>query len=153
MTSSNHSISRRKFVTMATGAAIAAPFINLGKFQLYAGDATRYSDRAIRLVTGSLVMDMLSLFDMTRLFSAMSTGDDPLKFTHDELVAIKASGIDVFHPATGMGGPSVQLDVMNHMAAYNGLVAEHPDMLMRVDSVADIELVSATGKIGIILGI
>ena len=89
----------------------------------------------------SLVMDMLSLLDMTRMFSAMETGEDPLKFSREELLAIKQSGIDVFHPAIGIGGPSVQLDVMNVMAAYNGLVAEHPDLLMRIDSVADIDLV------------
>jgi membrane dipeptidase len=153
MKSSQNGVSRRTFVKLGTGAVVAAPFINFGSFQLFAGDKTAYSDRAITLVNESLVMDMLSLFDMTKLFTAMASGNDPAEFSHDELLAIKASGINVFHPATGMGGPSVQLDVMNHMAVYNGLVAEHPDMLMRIDSVADIDKVKSSGKIGIILGI
>jgi membrane dipeptidase len=83
----------------------------------------------------------------------MASGEDPLHFTREEIDAVKASGIDVFHPATGMGGPSVQLDVMHHMAAYNGLVAEYPDDFMRVDSVADLGEIRRTGKVGIILGI
>ncbi len=145
--------SRRRFVISLAGAAVAAPFINLGNYPLFAASTTTYSDRGINLINDSLVMDMLSQFDMTRLFSAMSTGADPLLFTHDELLAIKDSGIDVFHPATGMGGPSAQLDVMNHMANYNGMIAEHPDLLMRVDSVADIREVRRSGKMGIILGI
>ena len=146
-------ISRRRFVKLAAGSAAVAPFINLGSYQLFAASDRVYSDRAITLVNDSLVMDMLSLLDMTKLFAAMASGDDPVKFSREELLAIKESGIDVFHPAVGMGGPSVQLDVMTFMAAYNGLVAEHPDLLARVDSVVDIDEVRRSGKIGIILGI
>lgn len=146
-------ISRRRFVKLAAGSAAVAPFINLGSYQLFAASDQVYSDRAITLVNDSLVMDMLSLLDMTKLFAAMASGEDPVKFSREELLAIKESGIDVFHPAVGMGGPSVQLDVMTFMAAYNGLVAEHPDLLARVDSVVDIDEVRRSGKIGIILGI
>ena len=145
-------LTRRRFVAL-TGAAIAAPFVNFGRYEVFADSPVEYSDRAIRLVNDSLVMDMLSLLDMTRLFAAEGTGADPLKFTREELLAVRDSGIDVFHPAVGMGGPSVQLDVMHHMAAYNGLVAEHPDLLMRIDSVADIEIARSSGRIGIILGV
>ena len=146
-------VTRRQFVTLGAGAAAAFPFINLGSYSLFAESSTVYSDRAIRLVNESLVMDMLSLLDMGRLFEGAINGTDPARFTREELLAIRESGIDVFHPATGMGGPGVQLDVMNHMAIYNGLVAEHPDLLMRIDSVADIDEVRDNGKIGILLGI
>ena len=146
-------ISRRRFVKLAAGSAAVTPFINLGSYQLFAASDQVYSDRAITLVNDSLVMDMLSLLDMTKLFAAMASGEDPVKFSREELLAIKESGIDVFHPAVGMGGPSVQLDVMTFIAAYNGLVAEHPDLLARVDSVVDIDEVRRSGKIGIILGI
>lgn len=146
-------VSRRQFITLGTAAVVSSPFINLGSYQLFAATSATYSDRAIRLVNESLVMDMLSLFDMTRLFSASETGEDPLKFSREELLAIRQSGIDVFHPAMGMGGPDVKFDVMNVIAAYNGLVAEHPDLVMRIDSVADIDLVRTNNKIGIMLGI
>jgi len=133
--------------------AVAAPFINLGNYRLFAASAATYSDRAVTLVAESLVMDMLSLMDMGRLFQAATAGADPFAYTREELLAVKESGIDVFHPAVGMGGPDVQVDAMSHMAGYNGLVAEHSDLLMRIDSVVDIDEVRQNGKIGIILGV
>jgi membrane dipeptidase len=99
-------ISRRRFVTLAGAAVAGAPFVNLGRYRLFADSPAAYSDRAIALVNESLVMDMLSLLDMGRLFQAQATGSDPFSFTREELLAVKESGIDVFHPATGMGGPT-----------------------------------------------
>lgn len=138
---------------MTTGAAVAAPFLNFGNYQLFAASTTQYSDRAITLVNESLVMDMLSLLDMTRMFEAGGSGDDWLNFSREELLEIKRSGIDVFHPAVGIGGPEAQLSVMNFMAIYNGLITQHPDLLMRIDSAADLDEVKQNGKIGIILGV
>lgn len=138
---------------MAAATVVASPFIGLGRYKLFAASETVYSDHAINLVNESLVMDMLSLLDMGRLFTADATGADPVKFTREELLAVRESGIDVFHPAIGLGGPTSQLDAMNHMAMYNGLVAEHSDLLMRIDSVADIDEVRHNDKTGIILGL
>jgi len=149
---SGNKISRREFVT-TTAAAAVGPFINVGKYRLFAASNSVYSDRAITLVNDSLVMDMLSLLDMRRVFEAEANGSDPFEYSHAELVAAQKSGINVFHPATGMGGPGVQLDAMTHLAGYSGLVAEHPDLLMRIDSAADIDEVRQNGKIGIILGL
>lgn len=146
-------ISRRQFVTMASAAVAGAPFVNLGNYRLFADSPAVYSDRAIALVNESLVIDMLSLLDMGRLFQAQATGSDPFSFTREELLAVRDSGIDVFHPATGLGGPEAAVDVLTHMAGYNGLIAGHPDLLMRIDSVADIDAVRANGKIGILLGV
>ena len=146
-------LSRRKFVALAGAAVAGAPFVNLGNYRLFADSAAVYSDRAIRLVNESLVIDMLSLLDLGRLIQAETTGSDPFSFTREELLAVRESGIDVFHPATGMGGPGAAVDVLTHMAGYNGLIAEHPDLLMRIDSVADIDAVRDNGKIGIVLGI
>jgi membrane dipeptidase len=146
-------ISRRKFVTLATAAVAGAPFVNFGHYRLFAASPATYSDRAITLVNESLVIDMLSLFDLGRLIRAETSGSDPFRFTRDELLAVRESGIDVFHPATGMGGPDAAVDVMTHMAGYNGLIAEHPDLLMRIDSVADIDAVRDNGRIGIVLGV
>jgi len=153
MSHSIEKLSRRKFVVMTGGAALAAPFLNFGNYQVFAASSTRYSDRAITLVNESLVMDMLSLFDMPRLFAAADSGTDWLNFTREELLAFKQSGIDVFHPAFGIGGPGAQLDAMNFMAVYNGLISQHPDLLMRIDSAADLEEVKQNGKIGVILGV
>lgn len=144
-------LSRRQFVA-AAACITAAPFVNLGRYPLFAGSVYEHRDRAVTLVNDSLVIDMLSLLDLVRPLKAFEDGSDPYAFTREELLAIRESGIDVFHPAIGSGGPTVQLDVMSQLAGYNGLIAEHPDLLMRIDSVADLEAVRSNGRIGLILG-
>jgi membrane dipeptidase len=146
-------VTRRSVLRTLATTAVAAPFINIGRYEVFAASNREYGDRVIRLVNESLVIDMLSLFDMTRLFTAEAAGEDPYGYSREDIEAIKASGIDVFHPATGMGGPGVQLDVMTHIASYTGLAAEYPDLLMRVDSVADLDAIRGNGKIGIVLGV
>ena len=152
VTTKPEDLSRRRFLKMAAGAAAAAPFITLGSFEVFAAGGRAYSARAIELVEGSLVIDMLSLLDMPKLLIGPSNGEDPNGFSRDELLAITESGIDVFHPAIGMGGPTVTADTLTFMASFNGLVAEHPDLVMRVDSAEDFKLLRETGKLGIILG-
>lgn len=146
-------ISRRNFVSGAVAAVAVSPFVNMGRYQLFAASQYEYSDRAISLVNDSLVMDMLSLFDLVRPLRAFGDGSDPHIYSREELLAIRDSGIDVFHPAVGLGGPTVQLDVMDYLAGFNGLVTEHPDLLMRVDSLADLDAVRERNKVGLILGI
>ena len=129
------------------------PFVNIGRYRVFAAAPDEYSERAIRLVNESLVIDMLSLLDMDRAIAGYDRGENPFAFTRDELLAIRASGIDVFHPAIGMGGPDVQRDVMASFAGYSGLVADYPDLLARVDSVADLDALQGSGRIGIVLGV
>lgn len=144
---------RRRFLASATAAAVAGPFINLGRYEVFAASDTKYSSRVISLVNTSLVIDMLSLLDMRRVLEAETSGADPYRYSRDELLAIKTSGIDVFHPAIGISGPTAQLDVMSHLAGYNGLVAEYPDLLVRIDSVADLDALRDSGRLGIVLGV
>jgi len=139
---------------LSTGVVLSAgSYINIGRFQVFAASPTKYSERAIDLVTDSTVIDMLSLFSLEKIFTAASTGVNPLAISREELVALKDSGIDVFHPATGISGPTAHADVLAYMAACNGLAAEFPDLLMRIDSASDLQRVSREGKIGIIPGV
>ena len=60
-------LSRRAFLegaAVAGAASIAAPFINRGRFQLFANTAAEYSARAIALVQRSTVVDMLCILSM-----------------------------------------------------------------------------------------
>lgn len=123
MTMPGKRLSRRRFVALAGAAVAGAPFVNLGNYRLFADSPAVYSDRAITLVNESLVMDMLSLLDMGRLFRASTEDSDPFSFSREELLAVKASGIDVFHPATGLGGPEAAVDVLTHMAGYQSSYA------------------------------
>lgn len=146
-------LNRRTFLHKSSLAALAVPMVNFNKFHLFDNQPFAYSSKALSLVEDSLVIDMLSLLDMTRFFTASAKGEDPLKFTSEELEQIKTSGIDIFHPAVGMGGPGVKEDSLQFFGAYNGLVAEHPDHLMRIDSAADLEKIKSSDKMGIILGL
>jgi membrane dipeptidase len=145
-------VGRRHFLKSTAGLIVAAPFINLGSFQAFAGSSQTYSVRAIDLVNESLVVDMLSLLDLTKVF-ATPKGEDAFKFSRDELLTIKASGIDVFHPAIGISGRPAYANALQFMASLNGLVAEHPDLVMRVDSAQDFNDLSKNGKLGVVLGV
>jgi hypothetical protein len=49
----------------ACGALAAAPMLNLGRYRLFAASDAEYSERAIRLVRESTVIDMLSPFKIS----------------------------------------------------------------------------------------
>jgi membrane dipeptidase len=147
---------RRKMLKsiLAAGAmTCGAPFVNRGRFQAFAGSPLTYSTRTIDLVADSLVIDMLAVLSLEKVFTAATTSNNALVFDREELLAIKQSGIDVLHPATGISGPTAHCDVLAFMAACNGLIAEFPDLLMRVDSGADLQRARSEGRLGLIPGV
>ena len=52
----------RRTAMKAAAAAIAAPFFNRNRYALFAQSSQEYSERAVRLVRESLVIDMLNQF-------------------------------------------------------------------------------------------
>lgn len=137
---------------VAGAAVLAAPMINRGKFALFAGSAAEYSTRAIDLVTGSTVVDMLCV--MTLDFAKQDRWmKNPELFTEKDLQPFKDSGINVIHPAIGMGGFNSYDSVTRFFALWNGFIASHSDKLARVDSPDDFDRVKKTGKLGILLGL
>lgn len=148
-------ITRRKLLSSAIGAAPAlvwAPMINRGRYRLFAGSATEYSARAIELMKRAIVVDMLS--PLTLDFQKQAKWfRDPESFTPAELQPFKASGINVFHTAIGLGGPEAHLEALRFFASWNGFIADHDQSFMRIDSAADLGRVKDSGKIGILLGL
>ncbi|MEZ5426065.1 MAG: membrane dipeptidase [Pyrinomonadaceae bacterium] len=148
-------ITRREMVRRtAVGAlgVVAAPMLNLGRFRVFADSIRQYSARAIDLVKQSTVIDMLSVmtldFDKQAKWMA-----DPESFTAADLQPFKESGINIIHPAIGMGGMNSYANVLEFFAFWNGFIASHDDHLMRVDSPDDFERAKKTGKLGVILGL
>ncbi len=135
----------------AAAATLAAPAFNLGRFRLFAWSDQEYSERAIRLVRESLVIDMLCLLALDRAVQSRWLGN-PDAMTAEEFQEWADSGIDVIHPATGFGGPNVRDAVINYLASLNGLAASH-DGFVRIDSADDFDKVREDGRIGMILGI
>ena len=150
-----HVISRRALLRSAAvsaGAALAAPMLNLGRYRLFAASPTEYSARAIALVQRSIVIDMLSPFTLD--FPLQSRwARDPESFGAADFQKFKDSGINVFHPAVGLGGTNAYEQALQFFAGWNGFIAGSDERLMRIDSPADFGRVKGTGKIGVILGL
>jgi membrane dipeptidase len=131
----------------------AAPAVLRRRYMLFPGSDRDYSERAIRLVRESTVLDLLGLLsigaDNARWLN------DPDTFTAEDVALFRKSGINAFHIASGLGGvgSDAYTNVLRHVAAWNGFIANHDETFMRVDSAADLERLNASGKIGIIIGI
>ena len=139
-------------MTAAGAAVLAAPMINRGRFQLFAGSTAEYSTKAIDLVKRSTVIDMLCV--LTLNFPKFNEWmKNPELFTEADLKPWKDAGINVIHPAVGMGGFNSYDNVLRFFAAWNGFIASHDEHFMRIDSVGDLARVKKSGKLGVLLGL
>lgn len=154
------SVSRRAFVQAAAGVcaavvatpALAAPMLNRGRYRLFAGSAREYSARAIALVQRSVVIDMLGVFTLD--FPQQAKWErNPETFTDAQFQKFRDSGIDVFHPAVGLGGVNAYESAMQWFAGWNAFIAGADTKLMRIDSAADFARVKQSGKVGVLLGL
>lgn len=142
---------RTALKTIAMG--VAAPTILRGRYPLSAQSPTEYSARAIRLVTESPVVDMLCQFRFDdlreggeRLLEAWLR--DPSSFTDEHARLYLDSGVDVL--ALGRG-ESTRSEAIEFMAYWNGFIASHGEVFMRVDEPRDFDRARELGKIGIII--
>ena len=145
-------VTRRQALKRLSGGCIAAPFINRGRFQLFAQATTQYSERAVRLVRESLVIDMLNQFlyrlDLqSQLHQWLSK---PGAFTAADFQRFIDSGIN----AINFGhGASTYEDGIRLFADWNSFVAQYPDRLLRIGSAADFARAKSTGHYGILFGL
>ncbi|MBK9154312.1 MAG: membrane dipeptidase [Chloracidobacterium sp.] len=148
-------MTRRELLVSAASAGagvLAAPMLSFGRSRVFAGSPREYSTRAIDLVKRSTVIDMLCV--MTLDFPKQDRWmKNPELFTEADLQPFRDSGINVIHPAIGMGGFNSYDNVLRFFAAWNGFIANHDQYLMRVDSPADLDRVKKSGKLGVLLGL
>jgi membrane dipeptidase len=148
---SNQPISRRTAIA-AAAATLAAPMLNRGRYRLFAQSQREYSARAVSLVQRSLVIDMLGVFTLD--FPKMDRWTaNPEAFTAADFEKFKESGINVFHPAVGLGGVNAYETALTWFAGWNGFIAGNDDKLMRIDSAGDFARVKGSGKVGVLLGL
>lgn len=151
----NNLLSRRELLKrggIAGAGVLAAPMLNLNRYQLFASSPTEYSAKAIDLVRQSAVFDMLCVLtlDFAKLNKWMA---DPESFTAADFQPFKDSGINVIHPAFGLGGTNAYETTLKFFASLNAFIADRSEFFMRIDSAADIEKVKSSGKLGVILGV
>ncbi len=155
MQKENNLLTRREMLrrTAIAGAGIlSAPMINIGRFKVFAASTTEYSARAIDLVKQSTVIDMLCLLtlDFPKQDKWMI---DPETFTAADIQPFRESGINVIHPAVGMGGPNAYENALKFFASWNAFIANNDSHFIRIDSANDLDRVKKSGKLGILLGL
>jgi membrane dipeptidase len=143
---------RRGALRTLARAAVAAPFINLGRFRLFAQSTAEYSERAVRLVRESLVIDMLNQFLYTsdlqpKLRQWLS---QPGAFTATDFQRFLDSGINAIN--FGNGADSYE-DGIRLFANWNSFIAEYPDWLLRIGSGVDFERAKSSRHYGILFGL
>jgi len=142
-------VSRRDLLK---SALVLAPLIHRGRYRLFAGSPVEYSERATRLVRESLVIDMLSPLSLNfPLFAKWEAS--PELFDAAAFRPYRESGINIFHIAVGLGGPNAYNGTLDFVGKWNSFLAGQDQQLLRIDSVADLERVKGSGKVGILIGL
>jgi membrane dipeptidase len=145
---------RRRFlrgVVMAGAGAFAAPMLNLGRCRVFADEGPGRSIRALELLRRATVIDMLGLLtlDWPRLARWQR---DPSAFGAADFARLRASGIDVFHPAVDPSQPDARAAVRRWLAGWDRLLADCPAYFVRVAAAGDLDRAKAEGRVGLILG-
>lgn len=149
-------MNRREFLRaglLAGLGTLASPALPIGRLGLLAsGDSRpRYSNRTLDLVASSNVIDMLGLLtlDWAKLWAWQR---DPRKFQESDFRTLRASGVNVFHPAVDPNVGDAYTASRGWVAGWNRLTAAHPQYFQRILQAADLDRASREGKIGILIG-
>jgi membrane dipeptidase len=136
----------------AAAATLAAPFFNRNRYTLLAQSSQEYTERAVRLVRESLVIDMLNQFlyrrDMQLKLRDWLT--KPGAFTRADFERFRDSGINA--ASFGQGADSYENGI-ELLAHWNSFIAAYPDWLLRITTAADFQRAKASGRYGILFGL
>lgn len=138
---------------------VAAPAVLRGRYALFAQSSRLYSKRCLGLLGRATVIDMLSQFKLGAYLDVLPQPgprvttwfSHPETFTTADFQRYRSSAINAFHIGWGYG-PNAYDDARAILAAWNRLLAAHPDMLVRIDLAQQFAMVKRAGKIGIVLG-
>jgi len=149
-------VSRRSAVgamaLFAAGLVMPAPSVLRRRYRLFAHSTTEYSERAIRLVRGTVVVDMLNQFRFADTAIRPPLSEQwkrkPNAFTAANWEEYRTSGFRVF----GVGeGASSYDGALRTIAEWNGFVAAYPQWFIRVGGAEDFARLATDEKIGILL--
>ena len=141
-------LSRRQAICAAAGATVAAPYIAKASFPVSPLSNRKYSKRAIELVRGSVVVDMLAPIKID-FEPSFYTKPLSLEMTAD----FRASGLGAIHHAVGSGGPNAKESALSFFAIWGNYVARNSHVLTGVDKFADILQAKKDGKVAVIMGL
>ena len=139
----NSDLHRRQFLH-GGASLLAASFVS----RLHAAE---YSTRVVDLVTQSNVIDMLGLLTLDwPLLDRWQSA--PENFGEADFRKLRASGIDVFHPAVAFEDARAYAITREWFDKWNRLIDQHPGWFLRIDECADLARAKKEQKIGIMLG-
>jgi membrane dipeptidase len=147
-------VRRRTFLRHGLLTALGAacgPLLNLGRCRLDAQPSVTVSTRAIDLVLGSTVVDMLCLLtlDWPRMFGWQRA---PERFGLAEYRELETLGVDIFHPAVETGARDPRAGVDRWLRGWQRLLGSQPCYLQPVATITDLLQAPRLGKLGVIVG-
>jgi membrane dipeptidase len=78
---------------------------------------------------------------------------NPETFTDRDFQPWRDSGINVMHPAVGLGGVNAYESALTFFAGWNSFIAGSDQFFTRIDSPGDFKRVKGSGKVGVLLGL
>lgn len=146
------SVSRRAFLRCAVCAAASGPFVLRGRYRVFASSMQEYPERVVRLMSESLVVDMLNQFlyrfDRAELKEKWLTV--PGAFTRADFERFKGTGVHVVNFGEGVDSlPEAE----TLFAKWNSFIAQYPEWLLRINCAADMARARDEGKLGILYGL
>jgi len=143
---------RRGFLRGIAAAAVAAPFVLRHEYRVFADSEKTYSERVVRLVRESLVIDMLNQF-LYRMDKKKILEDwlvRPGAFRQSDFEFFLNSGVNAINFGEGTWSLA---EAEKLFAKWNSFIAEYPQWLMRINSADDFERAKSSRHFGIIYGL
>jgi len=133
-------------------AAATAPFLNFGRYALFAQSSQTYSERAVKLVRESLVIDMLNQFLYRRDMQdkAREWMSKPGAFTETDFQPFRDSGVTA--ASIGDAAADYQSGV-ELFGRWNSFLALYPDRLLRISTIADFARAKSSRRYGLLFGL
>jgi membrane dipeptidase len=124
------------------------PMINRGSYAFAAAPTDSFSARAVKLVTESVVIDMLAPLKLTL---SPTIFDQPL--SPGDLSDFRASGVTAMHHAYAIGGFGAKEEALAYIASWSSYIANHSELFTLIRRANDIDVAKRGGKVGVIMGI
>jgi len=130
---------------------LAAPLLNLGRCRLAAAPTLTLSTRAVDLVLGTTVVDMLGLLtlDWAKLARWQRR---PGALAEDDFRRLERAGVRVFHPAVETRAPDAHDGALRWTEGWNRMLAAGGCFVERVLAADDIPRLAARGRLGVVIG-
>lgn len=134
------------YVERRTALRLGCAAVLCGRYQLFGQKDSGYSGKAVRLLEENPVVDLLNQFRFQDFADKPPKIDrwldHPQSFGAGDAAPYLQSRINVF--ALG-AGPGDYESGLKFFARWNGFLAAHPEILLRIGSVADIASAQGTG--------